>query len=113
RLSAAWREFKYGQARQALLLLGAVATWGQHEVKASWIRSHLSGRVGATSIARDDARQWGIGYAYHLSKRTALYAAAATISNEGAARYVISDGPAGMAGGGTSRGYEAGVRHRF
>ena len=96
-----------------MLLLGAVATWGRHEVKASWVKADLSGRVGTTAIDGNDADQWGIGYVYHLSKRTAFYATAATVSNDGAARYVISDGPSGMAGGGSSRGYEAGVRHRF
>jgi len=113
KLSAAWRQFKYDQAKQAMTLLGAVATWGQHEVKASWLKADMSGRVGATVIDGNDAGQFGIGYVYHLSKRTALYATAASVANDGAARYVITDGPAGMAGGGTSRGYEAGIRHRF
>jgi predicted porin len=113
KLSAAWRQFKYDQAKQVMILLGAVATWGQHEVKASWVKADLSGRVGATVIDRNDAGQFGIGYVYHLSKRSALYATAASVSNDGAARYVVTDGPAGMAGGGTSRGYEAGIRHRF
>jgi predicted porin len=113
KLSAAWRQFKYDQAKQVMILLGAVATWGQHEVKASWVKADLSGRVGATVIDSNDADQSGIGYVYHLSKRTALYATAASVSNDGAARYVITDGPAGMAGGGRSRGYEAGIRHRF
>jgi predicted porin len=113
KLSAAWREFEYSRAKQGLLLLGAVATWGSHEVKASWVRADLSGRVDATAIGGNDAQQLGIGYVYHLSKRTALYATVAHLSNDGAARYVISDGPPGMQGGGTSRGYEAGLRHRF
>jgi hypothetical protein len=42
-----------------------------------------------------------------------VYLTAAQLSNDGAARYVIPEGPAGMAAGGTSRGYEAGMRHRF
>jgi len=113
RLSGAWRQFKYDQAKQALLLLGAVATWGPHQAKASWVKAELSGTVGATVIDGNEADQWGIGYVYNLSKRTALYATAATVSNDEAARYVISDGPAGMAEGGSSRGYEAGIRHRF
>lgn len=113
KLSAAWRQFKYDQAKQTLILLGAVATWGPHEVKASWLKADLSGRVGATRIDGNDAGQIGLGYVYHLSKRTALYATAASVSNDGAARYVITDGPAGMSAGGTSRGYEAGIRHRF
>jgi len=113
KVSAAWRQFKLDEARQALLLLGAVATWGPHEVKASWVKANMSGTVGAAAIDANDATQWGIGYVYNLSKRTAVYATAATLSNDAAARWVISDGPAGMAGGGTSRGYEAGIRHRF
>lgn len=113
RLMAAWRTFEVAEAKQAMLLLGAVATWGLHEVKASWLRADLSGRVGQTVIDRNDARQLGLGYLSNLSKRTAVYATAAQVKNEGAARYVISDGLAGMAAGGTSRGYEAGIRHRF
>jgi predicted porin len=100
-------------AKQALWMVGAVATWGVHEVKASLVKATLSGTVAAASIDGNDAMQWGLGYVHHLSKRTALYATTARVSNDGAARYVITDGPAGMAGGGTSRGYEVGIRHRF
>jgi predicted porin len=113
RLSAAAREFRQNQAKQRLLMLGAVATFGQHELRASWVKADMSGRVGATNVDSTQADQWGLGYVYHLSKRTAMYATMARVGNEGPARYVISDGPAGMAAGGTSRGYEAGVRHRF
>ena len=52
-------------------------------------------------------------YVYNLSKRTALYATAAQISNDSQARFAISDGRAGLVAAGTSRGYEAGIRHRF
>jgi len=113
RLSGAWREFKYATSKQTLLLVGATATFGQHEVKASWTQANLSGKVGATAIGANDATQWGLGYVYNLSRRTALFASAAQISNDGAARFVISDGAPGIVAGGSSRGYEAGVRHRF
>lgn len=113
KLSGAWRRFSVDDARQTLLMLGASHAWGAHELKASWLQSNQAGRVGATRLDANDARQLGLGYVHHLSKRTALYATLAQVSNDGAARYVISDGPAGMAGGGTSRGYEAGLRHRF
>lgn len=113
RLSAAWREFKYATSKQTLLLLGATATFGLHEVKASWTQANLSGQVGTTVIDANDATQWGLGYVYNLSKRTALYASMAQIQNDGAARFVISDGAPGIVAGGNSRGYEAGVRHRF
>ncbi len=113
RLSGAWREFRLTTSKQTLLLLGATASFGLHEFKASWTRADMSGQVGATAIGANDASQWGLGYVYNLSKRTALYASAAQINNAGAARFVISDGAPGMVAGGRSRGYEAGLRHRF
>ena len=85
-----------------------------HEVKASLGQGRPLGQASARRrIDPNDADQLGLGYVYNLSKRTALYGTIAQISNDGAARFVITDGPAGMAGGGTSRGYEAGLRHRF
>jgi predicted porin len=90
-----------------------MATSGVHEIKASWVRADMSGRVGAASIDDNDASQFGLGYVHHLSKRTALYATFAQISNGGAARFVVSDGPPGIVASGRSRGYEAGIRHRF
>jgi predicted porin len=113
RVSAAWREFKYATSKQTLLLLGATAIFGQHEVKASWTQANLSGKVGATVVNANDATQWGLGYVYNMSQRTALYASVAQIHNDGAARFVISDGAPGIVAGGSSRGYEAGLRHRF
>lgn len=113
RLAAAWREFKLDQASQVMTLISAQTTRGPHEFKASVIKANLKGRVGATVIDANDATQIGLGYVYNLSKRTALYASLADISNDGQARFVISDGSAGIVAGGSSRGYEFGVRHRF
>lgn len=113
RLSGAWREFKYATSKQTLLLIGATATFGLHEVKASWTQANLAGKVGATAVGANDATQWGLGYVYNLSRRSALYASVAQIQNDGAQRFVISDGAAGIVAGGSSRGYEAGLRHRF
>ncbi len=113
RLTGAWREFKYATSKQTLLLVGATATFGLHEVKASWTQSNASGKVGATVTDANDASQWALGYVYHLSKRSVLFASVAHIHNEGASRFVISDGAAGIVAGGSSRGYEAGLRHRF
>lgn len=111
KVSAAVRQFKYDQAKQTLALLGATATWGPHEVKASWVRANLSGRVGTTAIDANDADQLGIGYVYNFSKRTAVYTTFARISNDGTARFLV-DGPAPVAGG-SSKGFEVGIRHRF
>lgn len=111
KVSAAVRQFKYDQAKQTLALLGATAVWGAHEVKASWVRANLAGRVGATTIDANDADQLGIGYVYNFSKRTAVYTTFARLSNDGAARFLV-DGPAPVAGG-SSKGFEVGLRHRF
>lgn len=114
RLSAAYREFKYNQAKQANLLVGAIVPVGERgEVKASVTRVNLSGRVGATVIDANDATQLGLGYVHNLSKRTALYATFSRIDNKGAATFVVPGGPSGIAGGRTSTGYEAGLRHSF
>lgn len=113
KLGLAWRTFKLADSKQALLMASASSSFGAHEVKASWVRSNFSGRVGSTVIDANDSTQLGLGYVYNLSKRTALYGTLARISNDGAAKVVITDGPAGMAAGGTSKALEAGVRHRF
>lgn len=112
-LSAAWREFRYASSRQTLMLIGATASFGLHEVKASWARSTQSGKVGTAATDGNAGTQWGLGYVYNLSRRSALYATVARIDNQGAARFVISDGAAGIVAGGSSRGYELGMRHRF
>jgi predicted porin len=113
RLSAAYRQFKYDQARQRNLLLGVTVPVGSGEIKASYTRVDLSGRVGATVIEANDAAQIGLGYVHSLSKRTALYATASRIGNKGAATYAVPGGPSGLAGGGNSTGFEAGLRHSF
>lgn len=113
RVSLAVRRFERADAKQTNLLLGASVPMGIGELKASFNRADLSGRVGTTNIAANDARQWGLGYVHHLSKRSALYGTVARITNRGTATYVIPGGPAGLAGGGRSTGAEFGLRHAF
>jgi predicted porin len=60
------------------------------------------------------AGKWSVGYIYNLSKRTALYATAARISNKNGAALSVSSGHAFLAGTpGTSTGYEFGLSHSF
>jgi len=113
RVSAAWRQFEQAASRQNLTLLAAVGSFGAHEFKASWLQADMAGQVGSTQIGANDAKQLGLGYVYHLSKRSAVYGTLAQVSNQGAARFVVSDGPAGIVAGGRSRGTEVGVRHTF
>lgn len=113
KLSAAWRRFAYDSAKQANLLIGLSAEFGVHEIRASWNRVDLSGSVGTTAIDNVDANQYGIGYVYNFSKRTMVYATFAQISNDSGARFTIPGGPSGIAAGGSSRGFETGLWHRF
>jgi predicted porin len=112
RLSAAYRVFDQAAAEQTNMLLGATVPIGQGELKLSWVRANLDGRVGTTAIAANDAQQWGLGYVYWLSKRSNLYATASRIDNKGAATFVVPGG-APIAAGGTSTGVEFGMRHSF
>ena len=112
RVSAAVRMFEQADAEQRNILVGLTVPFGQNEVKFSWHRAALDGRVGAVSIDGNRARQWGIGFAHHLSKRTGLYATAARIDNKGTAAFVIPGGST-INTGGRSTGFEAGMRHVF
>ena len=114
RLTAAWRRFDHSSAQQTNLLLGAVApVFGNGQFKASWGKVTFDGRVGATPIGANEATQIGVGYVHNLSRRTALYATASRLSNDGALTLVIPGGSAGMPAGGSSKGHEAGLRHNF
>jgi predicted porin len=113
RLSAVWRQFKQADSKQTTMLVGAVVPLGNGELKASWVKTDLAGKVGTSVIDANDAQQFAIGYVHGLSKRTALYAHLSRIDNDGAATYVVPGGAAGIAGGKTSTGYEFGLRHSF
>ncbi|MBL8353076.1 MAG: porin [Burkholderiaceae bacterium] len=112
KLAAAWRQFKVTTSKQTNTLLSAVYTMGLNEFKASYLIGNLSGQVGKANIDANDATQLGLGYVYHLSKRSALYTTFSRIDNDGQANFVIPGGPTLVAGR-KSTGYEAGVRHSF
>lgn len=75
-------------------LLGALVALGVGELKVGYARTDSAG--GAASGVRD-ARKVGIGYHYHLSKRTKLYADAAR------------DRKAPV----SKNGYDLGIQHNF
>jgi len=113
KVSGAWRRFSLGNPRQTNMMLAAVVPIGLGDLKLSYVKADFDGQVGATNISAADASQLGLGYVYNLSKRTALYATASSIKNKGAAVLSVPGGSAGLAAGGTSSGYEAGIRHNF
>jgi predicted porin len=91
--------------KQTNYLLGAVVPFGQGEFKVSYVRADVANSA-------NDANKIAIGYVYNLSKRTALYTAAARIDNKATAAFVIANGPP-LTPGDTSQGIELGIRHSF
>lgn len=92
-------------------LIGGLVPVGSGEIRASYSRVKVD-------AAGPDPRssKWALGYVHNLSKRTALYATIARISNTDGA--LMSFGPAGAAGvtgiaNASSSGYDFGVRHTF
>ena len=114
RVSASYTQTTFLSSKQNHYLLGATYTVGAGNIKLSYnnMDQQGTGSTGA-SIAANDARQFGLGYEHYLSKRTVLYGNAGRLNNSGAAKFAIPGGPAGVAGGSSSTGYELGMRHSF
>lgn len=95
-------------------VVGAVVPVGQSELRASYVRSDATG--GSAAFNSADANQIALGYLYHLSKRTALFAIATHIDNKSGAGFSVitgSSSPGGPTAGGKSNGLAAGIRHFF
>jgi predicted porin len=98
-----------GNANQKIFSLGGSVKLGsQGKLIASF------GSASGTGT-NTDAKLFGIGYDYSLSKRTTLYTTYARIDNDGTGTFSVSGtkGAAAPAAGGNSTGYEVGVRHTF
>ena len=90
-------------------LLGAVVPVATNEIHVAYSRYDIAN-------SKNDWNKFALGYVHNLSKRTALYATYARVSNKGlqtvpVANNGLSAGPA--AAGGGSTGYEFGIRHAF
>jgi predicted porin len=87
---------------------------GVGEVHAAYSRSDVSS-------SNDDWRKLAVGYVHNLSKRTALYATFARVTNNGAQVVAVANNGLGNGNlstitsspGGSSNGYEFGIRHSF
>jgi len=95
-------------------LIGTLVPVGAGEIRASYSREKLD-----TSANDPRASQWAVGYVHNLSKRTALYATYAHISNrDGATVPVSASLPQstaidGVRVNGSSSGFDLGIRHSF
>ena len=83
--------------------IGVIVPMGSGEAKAAY--SQYRRNVGG------DGNKLALGYVYNLSKRTAVYATAARISNNGGASYALNGGR--TAANASSTGYDLGIRHSF
>ncbi len=79
-------------------------------VGPSWIRASY-GHYKSTAAGSPSSSKLAIGYVYTLSKRTALYATGARLSNGGSSAFAL--GGSTTTPGGRSTGYDFGVRHIF
>ena len=106
-------------------LLGVSVPVGAGLIRASYAHVKYDDNVQATlfnTVEDRKANKFALGYQHNLSKRTALYATVARISNKNGANLTVG-GPALASaqlayGGGTyqaknSTGYEFGLRHSF
>ncbi len=113
RLIGLYNQAKYGAKKQVIMSVGTLVTLGDFQLRASLLNANASG--GGTDA--DDAKLYGLGGVYFLSKRTQLYGTYANISNKGRAAFSVSGAagvvPAAAALGKKSTGIEAGLRHRF
>ena len=93
-------------ARETRGSFSVVVPMGQGEVHASY------GRSKATDTNFDNSvSQFGLGYVYSLSKRTAVYSTVSRLNNGNAS--ILSVGGVAPTLGNNSTGFEFGVRHFF
>ena len=100
--------------KQQLVSLGATVPVGVGAIRFAYTRADMTGSSTVAGFrSSDDSTQAAVEYVHNLSLRTALYAAASKIRNNGAATLAIPGGVANTVGGADSTAFEAGIRHRF
>jgi predicted porin len=93
---------------QESFLLGGLVPVGAGEIRASYIHTN----VKHSAFGADDGDMFAIGYVHNLSKRTAVYATYARVDNKGSG-VAFHNGRATVNGGGSTDGFDLGIRHSF
>jgi len=101
-------EDKYSSRKAAIYNVGLIVPFGASQIRAGF--AAIDGK--GPGFDPNNAKQFALGFVHTFSKRTALYATAATIDNDGGAKYVVDASPP-LPAGGRSTGYEVGIRHSF
>ena len=87
-------------------LIGGLIPVGAGEIRLAYSRYQV---IGAP--AEPTTKKYALGYAHNLSKRTALYATYARVSNSGGAAFALNGAVTGA--NASSSGYDFGIRHAF
>lgn len=119
RVSVSQRRWKYGTDRTVNTLVGAIIPAGPGQIRLTYLQADQTGATPAQSAV--DAKLFGAGYVYDLSRRTALYVHVARIDNDSTSTFTIPGGAAVSAapaaanyfGGRASTAFEVGIRHNF
>jgi predicted porin len=91
-------------------LIGGLIPMGPGEIRLAYSRVKMD---LAAAGADPSARQIALGYVHNLSKRTALYATYARISNRDGAALVMNFAATGGLANARVTGYDLGIRHTF
>ena len=84
----------------------------QYNVSSGQLRLAYT-TLKATGVG-NDATQVALGYVHDLSKRTALFTNYSVVRNQGTGKqFTVGSGNSVTTPGGSSTGYEFGVRHNF
>lgn len=86
-------------------LLGATVPFAVHAIRMSY------STYKTTAVGTPETRKLALGYVHNLSKRTALYATAAHLKNYGPANQALNG--AVTPAGGSSTGFDLGLKHSF
>jgi predicted porin len=102
-----WGKNEVGVTNTTVNMVGTQWAIGKGEVRFAYTT------LKAEKVA-NDASQWAIGYVYEMSKRTALYTNYSQVSNDGTGtKFTVGSGNSPTTPGGSSTGYELGIRHSF
>lgn len=107
KLHAMYGSDKVGNAAKSIgYMVGASAPVGAGQVRATY--SHSKVTINGTT---PQAGKLALGYVHNLSKRTAVYATGAYLSNKDGASYALNG--SSTAKNASSKGLDFGVRHTF
>jgi predicted porin len=109
KVSAEWNTDKVtGGKKGTGTVLGANIPMGTDEIRLAVSNYETETAAGVTD---GKANKFAVGYVTNLSKRTALYATYARVSNSGISAQALNG--ATTAAGGSSTGMDFGIRHSF